>query len=319
MREFVLAAGALAAGIGAALALGRHGSRRRRRLGEIDPYAATGEPEIDEADFEIAPGSYSDPDNPTRPNRDEPAWEGGCLRLGNKHFRYGGAYRVCLTANQEQKLFDNKRTKLRKLGCGVFACAYEAPTPNRVIKLTRDPEDVAALLKAQKTGVVAEVYSVFKLAQGGRTDKFTDPMTMRTIEPHPVDVYAMEVERLRPVPADEREIVQNELFQLQDALDNAPLDKACQQVAKMNARNGEPGGCTQAQKDVLAAIRKLAKLGIKWSDFHTGNFGYNRNGKFRVLDLGVSKTKLEHEPEILAGIQRRARAQLARKPLHLVP
>ena len=310
--EIVAAVTPLLVGVGAALAYSK-ARGRSRKLGAVDPHAATGELEIDEAEYEIAPGSYDDEDNPSAPSRDEPGYEGGCLKLGKWHTNYGDPYRVCLTANQEQKLFKGKRTKLRKLGCGVFACAYESPVESRVVKITRDSEDVAALLKAQKLGVAAKVFAVYKLKQGGRTTPVRHPITMRMNEPRHVDAYALIVERLRMLTGFEREEVQTELFQLKDAMGDGvthtPLNKVCERVAEMNAQNyGEEdaSGCTETQEQVLGIIRKLRTIGIDWDDFHAGNMGYDKKGKLKALDLGVTRTPLETDPEVLEGRQRRA-------------
>lgn len=306
MSKFLTAVATLVpllAGVGAVLAYSKT-RPRSRRLGEVDPFEDTAEPEIDPADFEIAPGSYSDDENPSRPVRDEPGWEGGCLILGRKHFRYGDPYRVCLTANQEQKLFKNKRTKLRKLGCGVFACAYESPTPSRVVKLTRDSEDVAALLKAQKTGVVPKIHAVYKLKQGGRTTPVEDSFTLRREAPRHVDVYAMVVDRLQIAPTDERYAMDIEMSNLRTAMDRT--EKAGELITvknvcpKVEDDDGEPG-CTTLQTNVIDAYERLAKIGIDWRDMHSGNIGYDKRGKLKVLDLGVTKTELEKEPEILEG------------------
>lgn len=310
---FFLVAGVAAAGIGVSIALGKRTARRHKPLG-ADPYADTGEPEIDPAEYEIAPGSYSNEDNPSRPHRDEPGYEGGCLLLGRKHHNFGDPYRVCLTQNQEQKLFKGKRTKLRKLGCGTFACAYESPLKSRVIKFTRDSEDVAGLLKAQKTGVVPKVHAVFKLKQGGRTTPQRNPFTMRVDEPRHVDVYAMVVDRLETPPADERYALEEDMQRLRHAIDTVDKERkplTIDNVCRLVNNDGDwgddtEGSCTSTQMLVLDAVGKLRKIGIDWGDIHAGNFGYDKRGKLKVLDLGVTKTQLEREPEVLEGRQRAA-------------
>ncbi len=235
--------------------------------------------------------------DPSAPTKDEPDYDGGCLLLGKPHHRYGDPYRVCLTANQDKKLFQGKRKRLRKLGCGVFACAYEAPAKTRVIKFTRDGEDVAALLKAQGSGVVPKVFAVYKLAQGGRTIPQEDAFAWGqhgTKEARNVDVYALSVERLRPVSRDEREIVNDELSNIRMAIEDG------ESQAKYCAnRDGE--ACTATELEVFAAMKKLSARGIKWTDMHAGNIGYDKTGKLKVLDLGVTGTQFESEPDILKG------------------
>lgn len=293
------------AGIGAAIAfaclrgggaLGRT-ARTWRHANRVDPFEDTGRaPSIDE-------------DDPHAPPRDEPGYDGGCLRLGKKHFRFGDPYRVCLTANQEKKLFRGQRRKMRKLGCGVFACAYESPAKSRVVKFTRDEQDVAALLQAQKSGVVPKVFAVYKLAQGGRTIPKRDPFTMRLDDPEDVSVYALVVEKLRTVPPSEREMVDDELLRVREGLVEGKQsgNDFC------DAQVDEDGntGCSDVQLHTVNAYEKLKQLGIDWTDMHAGNIGYDRNGRLKVLDLSLTKTELEKEPEVLEGRLAAARKRLA--------
>jgi len=187
------------------------------------------------------------------------------------------------------------------------------------VKITRDSEDVAAMLKAQKTGVVAKVYAVYKLKQGGRTMPVADEITRRKDEPRHVDAYALVVQKLRTPPGAEAEAINEDLYRLRDAVDSVNHDRkelsiknVCPRAASYvdESEAGPIDGCTETQALVLDAIGKLKKAGIEWSDFHAGNIGYDKAGRLKVLDLGVSKTKLEHEPEVLEGRWKAARLLL---------
>ena len=213
-----------------------------------------------------------------------PKDEGDCLQLGKDHPRYKfGQYGVCLTENQQKTLFGKKRGK--KLGCGVFACAYEK-TKSKVVKFTRDPEDVAALMKAQKTGVVPKLYSVYEIMQGGENS-----------DGRSTQVYALTLERLRPLGPDERAMFdggEDEVgvgYRVLDVVDDGrDPNEVC-----------DDGGCGPAFVQTLAAVEKLDSIGIKWRDIHGGNVGFDSKGKLKVLDVGISGTKLEKEPEVLEG------------------
>lgn len=296
---FVAAALPTIAGIGAAIAYSR---TRQKPLGDGSTHRH-GPPRNNRRDpFAFEPTDENE-DDPWRPTRDEPDYDGGCLILGRKHHKFGDPYRVCLTGTQEQKLFRGKASRQKKLGCGVFACAYTSPAKTRVVKFTRDAQDVAALLEAQKTGVVAKVYAVYKLARPGRTIPTRDPFTMRVSDARDVPVYALVVERLRTVPSDEREAVDDELLAIRDQV----VDQGMSPNDFCDAQRDEDGntGCGDVQVAALRIYEKLKAAGISWNDMHAGNIGYDKNGRMKVLDLGLTDTELKHEPEILEGAQRR--------------
>ena len=272
--RWIVGLSALVAGIGTALAL-----RKSKRLG--DPFD-------------------DDEDDPYAPPPDEPEDEGGCLLVGRWHHKYSsGPYRVCLTHNQEQKLFGGKRRSQKKLGCGVFACAYTIPGSTRVVKFTRDSEDVAALLKAQKTGVVPKIFDVYKLKQSSRTIPKMDPMTFRTPEAQEIPVFALVMERLRTLSTDERMSADEHLPDIRDVAEGKmPGGAYC------DSRVDDDGnvGCDDLEMKVISAVEKLRAAGIQWNDIHGGNIGFDSRGKLKVLDLGLTKTELKRRLKILAGL-----------------
>lgn len=221
----------------------------------VDPFEATAAPSESEPAYKP-------------PKKDDPS---GCLLIGRKHGHRADEYRVCLTENQEQTLLKGNKIG-KKLGCGVFACAY-ALGRAKVVKFTRDRDDVAALLEAQGSGVVPKVYNVFKLKQGGH------------MAPHDeeVPVYAMTLERLKTlssVPA--RKALDEALFSDPPCRGHGP------EVAKICFRT-------------LDVQRKLGALGIDWGDVHSGNIGVDRAGHVKALDLGLTNTQLKQRIDVLAG------------------
>ncbi len=226
-----------------------------------------------------------------KPTRDE----GDCLILGRYHPSYKfGEYRVCLSPNQKKVLFKGKKGK--KLGCGVFACAYGTTSRTKVVKLTRDSEDVAALLEAQKLepDVVPKVYETYKLRDGGHA--------INTDEETPV--YALVVERLKQIPPAERVQLDDELPMIPDVVGGyESIDNYCAFNSKI--------AC-----DTAKAAIKLKDAGIKWEDVHSGNIGIDKKGNIKVLDLGVTGTQLKEQPKILAGLA--GARQLQRRALRSV-
>jgi hypothetical protein len=232
--------------------------------------------------------------------RDEPDYEGGCLVLGRPHSKYENArYRVCLTSNQDRVLFNGKRKRAKKLGCGVFACAYTAPGAKAVVKFTRDSEDVAALLQAQRTGVVPKITKVYKLGQGGRTMPERIPGMYSQPSPRDVPVYALVMERLRTIPLNQQSDLNIELGVLGMLLRRGASTKGLCSVIEQD--DGSVG-CTDLQRTVIAAYDKLAKRGIFWEDIHAGNIGYDKTGKLKVLDLGLTQTELKRRIKVLKGL-----------------
>jgi len=51
---------------------------------------------------------------------------------------------------------------------------------------------------------------------------------------------------------------------------------------------------------------------------HAGNIGYDAKDKLKVLDLGLTKSELEQEPEVLQGRLGAARRQLERRGINSV-
>ncbi len=219
--------------------------------------------------------------------RNKPAKdEGDCLILGKEHAgRYKfGPYRVCLTANQKKVLRPGK-----KLGCGVFACAY-AQGAGGVVKFTRDAEDVAALIKAQPLGVVPKVYGTYKLKNDGTAINPT--IGLKT------PVYAMVVERLKPIPPEAR----------------ADLDSTLSMITDVLAGYDDTDICDSGQIacETFKAARTLKDAGINWDDIHSGNIGLDKQGHVKVLDLGVTGTQLVKQPKVLADAQRRLKKRALR-------
>lgn len=293
--RWITGIGIVAVGIGAAIATASKRGRRAaksRGLGAIDPFDATFNPE--NASRQSEPAFYKPP------KKDEP---GGCLLIGRKHqaIKDTNEYRVCLTPTQEQTLLGGKKIG-KKLGCGVFACAY-ALGKSKVVKFTRDQDDVAALLEAQNTGVVPKIYEVYKLKQGGEMPDPAKPY----LSPQDVPVFALVLERLKTLPVPKRKILDAVLYQTPDVVGGyATREDVCASAGP------EAPICEQ----VVDVAKKLDEIGIKWSDVHAGNIGLDRKGNVKALDLGVSKTELKRRIDVLEG--RRAPRPIKRK-LQLVP
>jgi hypothetical protein len=214
---------------------------------------------------------------------------GVCLRLGNQHggFSPKGRYQVCLTENQQRTLFGalDAQEASRKLGCGVFACAYAKPkSRTKVIKFTRDASDVAALIQAQPSGAVPKLYRAFKLRQGGAWEQDGVPIP---------DVYAVEVERLTPL--DKR--LQREAWGGDRGYAERTREK-CERELAMKPQAFKNDAYLRATCGVADAVIELDNAGISdLSDLHGNNVGYDAKGKLKVLDLGFSSADFTQNKE----------------------
>jgi hypothetical protein len=224
-----------------------------------------------------------------------PGADPSCLVVGRDNPEYPfGPYRVCLTKTQRATLFG--RRPIREIKCGTFACAYDHPSdPTKVVKITRDDEDLGGLLRAQGTGLVPDVYEAHELRGGGRA--LSNGRKTR--------VYAAVLDRLQ-LPAERGEtLTRDEAEALQYAVSDLLPDKAacCDRT-----------GCNDLCLRIAAVGRQLHARGIDWIDTHAGNVGYDAAGNLRVLDLGRSEVPAPALPVLAARRRRQARGgQLRRR------
>jgi len=240
------------------------------------------------------------------------------------------SYKTCITPTQAKKLFGTT-TRPRPLGCGVFACVFEHTDPRKIVKITRDPSDVAGLLQGQGLAQVPKVYASHKLV--GRPWWTTPRVKTESWQTWPdrPEAFALVIEKLRVFSGAEKSKWAKRIFRLRHLQKQA--DEKCKSAAsgattipllpegrKTCAKLGRSGDLAKAvcpknpraeAKDCythmmqLIAIRAaLAKRGIDWTDVHAGNIGVDKNGRWKVLDLGASTTRLTVEPPELAGRRR---------------
>lgn len=203
-------------------------------------------------------------------------------------------YEVCLTPNQQKILFKGEKPK--KLKCGMQGCAYIGPGRNRVVKLTRDPEDPGGFLKAQKARSpdVAKLTAAYKLAQPGE-------MYHNGVK---VPVYALVVDRLQLLPEEVGQAsIDRRADKIFDAVSAEPGREYSRELRRACARHGSYSGesLDPVCVDTVNLVRRLHQQGIPWMDIHAGNFGYDREGRLQVLDMGNSTIK---PPSNLAVLER---------------
>jgi hypothetical protein len=224
-------------------------------------------------------------------------------------------------------LMRGKKITGDQFGCGAFACVW--PKGDRTIKFTHDPEDVAASLNARGIPHVKKFYKVFKLVDSGRIIDTGQPTPVWALigeDVEPVDEYGDDVlrESIDHIPTG----------MLRERFDrwryNGGRPENFKVPAEVHERFGnscnyafgassdEAAECKRFGRQYLATWTKLARRGIVFMDAHSGNFGVDKQGRWKILDLGLSRSDIPEEfveelHGIRRGIQRRARDKKAQR------
>lgn len=254
------------------------------------------------------------------------------LRLGKRHFKYApSTYQVCVSPTQAKKLFGTVE-KPKALGCGVFACVFPHADPDKVVKITRDPSDVAGLIAGQGAQV-PKLYANFKLATPARWTyprRRTERYQEWPDEPEP---YALVLERLRPFQGAERRLWQQRIGRMvafkarADQAARAQAQRAAEpsQAPTVRARvetwkpptlrdmaravcprrpKAEAQSCELRIRELDKIYLDLQARGIEWSDMHAGNIGVDERGRWKALDVGATDTPLDTTLPELHGRRR---------------
>lgn len=209
---------------------------------------------------------------------------------------------ICVTAKQAARLFGNKKPK--KIGCGVYACAYEGPRPGTVTKITNDPSDVGALIKAQGTPWVPKVHAAFRMRSPVKWRGPIDPLASPR-------AFALVVERLAPLPVKQKKQVRCIGYNLNRI--GGGIEKA---VAACCPTDDD--SCANLSVDIGIAQHQLKAQDIDWHDIHEGNVGYDAQGNLKVLDVGLSETPPPKDLPLLgARRQRRTRRRRTFGPIDI--
>lgn len=226
-----------------------------------------------------------------------------------------GRYTLCLSTNQARMLFPDAGYDGREVGRGSAAIVMTRGR-DAVVKITRDPDDIAALQVSQDLRHVARVGRVYHLLNAGR-DGNTDRW---------IPIYAALVERLKPPDAKKLRSWMSEegpvgmvraallyeadtfqgprsKFRLSPQLRRS-LSSACNGYGQKYAH-------LEACKRFLSTLghtwEELYRRGIRWADLHEGNVAETKRGEWKAIDLGISRFGKLPEAEQLQGMLRAAR------------
>lgn len=179
----------------------------------------------------------------------------------------------------------------RKLGCGTWGCAYRAKgDPGRVIKITGDRAEVAAahnLLTAIRKRraswsdfpALARIYDVY-----GVLDLCGWPLPVFVIvqENIPEDPPAELDGYLTESSPDGKETWWR--------LVEAGWGRTGRVPADLLRRARDFGLPAEEVRSLVATIHALRQVPISWHDLHAGNVRADGNGRWKIIDLGVSVT-----------------------------
>jgi hypothetical protein len=252
-----------------------------------------------------------------------------CLRQGREKVGHpGGAYRFCLTPAQMQRLFGSETP--RKIGCGVYGCAYESPDPSKVVKITRDEADVAALQQFQGKDWAPKVYNAWEL------DVPRKWLSRKTKQP--LNVWAIEVERVAPTFAAPKwkhpslcirnTVVNSSGRTIRSQLTTLPYRQETRRTAWKAFQSKIAKGinikysiedaqkaltccrgmgskntpiCNNFANTIGRIHREALAAGVDLNDLHYKNIGIGRDGNIKVLDMGASGTRLSNVVPTLKG------------------
>jgi hypothetical protein len=234
-----------------------------------------------------------------------------------------GPYRICLSRNQVRTLFrqpsmDRAEADRRRLGCGSWACVWDR-SDGTVVKVTRDPEDVAAFQAVKGLPHVVKAYEFFSLP-GCCEDEKTKKQ---------VKAWAMVLEKVNPIPPKYEDWIKHKFCRARLSLrldvarqksQKTPKEKfkvsrmtrdkiknACTEV-----ESGDQAACNAFGKSLMTTFERMYHRGVDWIDMNENNIGMDNRGRWAALDLGMSDVPLSQRPIVLLGGGKPARCKIVR-------
>jgi hypothetical protein len=225
---------------------------------------------------------------------------GPCLRVGHGNPEIKVQERVICPTEAQEEFIDAQR----RIACGVFACAYER-SDGKVAKVTQDPTDIYNLQVGQEHPHVVKLYDAREIPnQHDPEHKFYVAITEKLEQP-PWEMQAA-LRRMRPAlkildRAWEKHS-HGSKYRVEEDDRERFIDGTC--------GNGGPLECRRLAEGVVELHEFYGRKGIRMLDLHPGNFGVDATGKWKVLDVGFSKTRTPKVPVLMTGVTRKTRGRL---------
>lgn len=205
---------------------------------------------------------------------------------------------VCLSRTQWETLRPGER-----LGCGSFGCAYERPD-GKVVKITTDPSDIAALRAAQGHRRVVKLYDAFRLRVEG--EPVWAGIVERLYEPTPwIQRLARQARPMRGYLRDgyERSTYKGPRYRLPRMYKQWFHAGLCGQFDPTQSPGERQSRrrCNAFVSDVIRVHEHLGRRGFNFFDVHPGNIGIAARGDWKFLDVGYSSDERKPRVRVLAG------------------
>lgn len=231
-----------------------------------------------------AKAAKTNPEAGYRAIRGAPARAQQPLDWAKKHGRPVGI-RWQVAAHKLPAVFTAEGIHLgKKLGCGTFGCAYlDADNSHRVIKITGDPSEASAAARV----IVAR-------SEGHRLPAVVRFFSVRAVLDNPL--FVIRQERLIPLARRQFEMIAENA----DAMYDTAYDSDAAQVALARTLERKYRVAAALTLPILRTFRQLRAIGVDYHDLHEGNVLRDAAGRFKIIDLGISRTGPIRIPQVRA-------------------
>lgn len=233
-----------------------------------------------------------------------------CLPVGKGNRRlHISRGKICPTETQREWLQAG-----RKIACGSFACAFDRPD-GKVVKVTSDPADLSNLILGQEHPRVVRLYDSRELKRSGRARR---PYYAAIVEKLERDRNLSRMVNYLPThlldknyDSMERHGKTGDSYRVMDSVKDA-FAKSCQLLGERQGSNEQRAveltkACHVLSDGIIDLHEFFGMHGVKYIDVHGGNFGVDKDGYWRALDVGFAKTAKPDVPILAAPRRRRWR------------
>jgi len=190
------------------------------------------------------------------------------------------------------------------IGAGSNGAAFYLENSDNVLKITKDPNEANAsnYIKGEKFTNIVNIYRVFtfKVLPGFY---FIEQEQLKDDYENVLEgyLYKFNIDVILPgrqYPSDETysyEIIGDKLSRLLKATDKLKVDNKKINYIEL-AEYIDEEGSQKFYLDMINASEELRDNNISFGDFHRGNIMVDKNGNYKIIDLGLSrspKSKIE--------------------------
>lgn len=233
--------------------------------------------------------------------------------------RTAQGFRLRLTRTQFQHLFPGVERLPRgvwpRARCGLWGCAYPrgvpgSPHAGEIVKFTADDDEAVTASRLMRRPVpgVVPVFGVYKLKT--KIQHCLRPVLPMRPSPEPCKVYAIRAARFGPPNKLTRAVTACGRRFAEYRVGRRRIDDFywCLEQSMERAGIKDRDRVKDFVIKAFQAVRGLDELGVRWTDFHSGNVSQDEHGNPVIIDIGP--WKIEEGPDevaVLEGSRRRRR------------